>query len=114
MKRRGQGRIPQSLKLNRLYEIGTRSGLRLPDVSIRRRANNTRRNLTDGYVSRYRITMHYRPNAIKTNADEKRGKFLPLRFKALEDEIREPSSAMDALRTVLYKRLFLTERIKSR
>lgn len=33
------------------------------------------------YVSRYRITMHYRPNAIKTNADEKRGKFLSSRFK---------------------------------
>lgn len=80
------GFLSQSLKLNRLCEIETRSGLRLPNVSIRWYANNTRRNLTDGYVSRYRITMHYRPNAIKTNADEKHDKFLPLRFKALENE----------------------------
>jgi len=98
MKRQDQGRILSSLKLNRLYEIETRNGLQAPNVSIRRCANNTRR---IRYISRYRITMHYRANAIKTNADEKRGKFLPRHFKGLRTKSADSAlSVTNTLRTV--------------
>lgn len=69
------------------------------------------RNLTD--VPRYRITMHYRPDAIKTNADEKRGKFLSVRFKGS----RTKSADASQLQTSFGRRLqtiIPTERIKLR